>query len=599
VDFFDPLDAAGLLGAAPDRQLKWLNKHYPYCLSSIDGVRRARGELSGDRDNSGDQARWWLFARPRPEMRRMWRDQSHIVIVGRAATKIWNLSSIPRIDPQWGLPVAPSDVLNVLPSSGKTAFAVLQSALGELHVRRNSSTLKSDLRFSPEYALAGFPFPWPSQWSQDLRNPYPLPAPRDAQVRLDHASERLTEARNRLLTSPETLLPEVRPVPNDWGPTELYNRYDDSTFVAPGIAPLREAHVALLDAVLGAYAADATLTEAGPMFAVLRDEMVRDADHGWTFDRPWIDGSQRFVPKASFRRRIIEALLQANLDRWVQEIDLIAAQVAGVVANQPALAGKLQKGVDVNGLASALKGAPIQVHPEDAQAVLAAGVRRGEWVRFDHGPQVEFRWVGSATSAERRRVATEARKAQAKAEAEAEKLRRQSEAEEASRRAAQERARQPRAKPQKVQAPRPEPEGLLGLLAADDVDPHASDPVLALVVKTRDPLGKADILAASGVAEEDWERSRRRLDEDSTFVRLGTGRGTRYLGWTALLDHVEAAITAADQGAGALKGEVMAAMEARGVPVDDEVWKVAIRIVLESGRASKSGQAKGTRYHRT
>jgi hypothetical protein len=614
VDFYDVLKAAKLLDAAAEVQLGWLGEHYPYCLAAIADVRRARARLPDSPSNREHKARWWMFGSPRVEVRRHWASEDTIVVVGNAASKVWSMVALPKRDPKWDLQVCPSHALAVLPSSPKTAFAVLQSALGEIHVRRNSSTLKADLRFSPEFALAGFPFPWPSAWSEELHSPYPLPAPASAQAVLNAPAERLTELRNALLANPEERLPEVRPLPKDWGPTELYNRYDDSEFHTSAIHALRQTHVDLLDAVLGAYAADRSLPQAGSMFAAVRADMAREADAGWTFDRPWIDGSERYVPKVEYRRRIVEALLQANVERWAQEIALIGVKLALHLGRDAALAAKFEKGVSAEALSKALNGSVVPVHADDALAVLEAGVERREWVRIPLAEGDGFRWVGTLSKADRSKIALEAEKAlkvradaiakeeEAKAkrkkEAEAEAKRKEEVA--ASSKGAQGRGtgiskpkvgpRTSREKGEPAQAPP------VLLVPQRPADPYGGDRVLSLVAASKRPLSKSEILALAGLTEQDWVAAKHRIDSNADFVQVGDGRGARYVCWAVLLDLYVDAIREAGAGAAANKQQIFEKLQARGVPDDDGIWEIARKVLVDAGRVTTEGKARGTRY---
>jgi hypothetical protein len=141
-----------------------------------------------------------------------------------------------------------------------------------------------------------------------------------AEVALAPVAAQLLQVREELLLNPETHLPEVHPVPRDWGPTELYNRYDDSSFQAPGIEPLRKSHRDLLDAVLRQYG-----------WTDLADEMAAPPNLGWGFERPWIDRTERYVPVLRFREQMLERLMALNEQRYWEEIDLYVPHVVAVL----------------------------------------------------------------------------------------------------------------------------------------------------------------------------------------------------------------------------------------------------------------------------
>jgi hypothetical protein len=87
------------------------------------------------------------------------------------------------------------------------------------------------------------------------------------------------------------------------GPTDLYNLYDDPAESSPAIERLRALHRELLAAVLAAYG-------------------WSDLRPTWVFDRPWIDGTNRYVPSASDRRELIPRLAALAATRREAELAL-------------------------------------------------------------------------------------------------------------------------------------------------------------------------------------------------------------------------------------------------------------------------------------
>lgn len=120
--------------------------------------------------------------------------------------------------------------------------------------------------------------------------------------------------------------------------------------------------------------------------------------------------------------------------------------------------------------------------------------------------------------------------------------------------------------------------------------------VLKVVKKSATPLNKGEILALSETPEEEWSAARVALEESSDVVRLGTARGTRYIGWTALLRLIVEAIKKTDDGEGATKAAVVANLEERETQLDDDVWRQAVVQLIDAGRITKTGQARGTKY---
>ncbi|MCS3953123.1 hypothetical protein GGP83_003098 [Salinibacter ruber] len=136
---------------------------------------------------------------------------------------------------------------------------------------------------------------------------------------LANAISHLVEIRTNILKNPGSHGLTRRQI---GGPTDLYNLYDadpeadDAPTGAENLAieQLRQAHVDLLDAVLRAYGWDD-----------IADDLNRE---DWTFDRPWLDRTLRFVPPESVRAELFDRLDTLNSERFELEremmIDLIA-----------------------------------------------------------------------------------------------------------------------------------------------------------------------------------------------------------------------------------------------------------------------------------
>jgi len=77
------------------------------------------------------------------------------------------------------------------------------------------------------------------------------------------------------------------------GPTALYNAFDNPEDKRPAIEALRESHRVLEAAVLAEYG-------------------WSDLDQPWVFDRPWIDGTWRYVPNQEVRREYLRRIERLN-----------------------------------------------------------------------------------------------------------------------------------------------------------------------------------------------------------------------------------------------------------------------------------------------
>jgi hypothetical protein len=166
------------------------------------------------------------------------------------------------------------------------------------------------------------------------------------EAKLGPPIERIFGLREAFLTEPDThgLAGDLRP----GGPTDLYNLFDRPDVDASAIQELRAAHRALLDAVLAAYGWNATPK--------------------WTFERPWIDGTLRYVPDAATRAVFVERLAALNTERYTAELGDCAEHLAAVIP---------KTGVKTKKLDDALEAATVRLAADEQEAALEEAVRRG------------------------------------------------------------------------------------------------------------------------------------------------------------------------------------------------------------------------------
>ena len=132
--------------------------------------------------------------------------------------------------------------------------------------------------------------------------------------------------------------------------------------------------------------------------------------------------------------------------------------------------------------------------------------------------------------------------------------------------------------------------------SAPDAPPLAR--AIAAVLAAAAPLARADITKAADIDDTTWAAIRASLEASPDIVRMGTKRGTRYAS-NRVYDEliVEAVWTAdIDEGDGALTGHVTATFEQKWGPAEDNAWSAAIARLLKSGRVTKTGAKRGTRY---
>ena len=164
--------------------------------------------------------RWWLFWRPRPEMRAAISDLGRIALAPATSKRllfVWG-------DPEW----SPSHACYVFAIDDDYHFGVLSSLIHERWARANSSTLKGDLRYTPSTAFGTFPFPC-------------SPTP-DAKQRVETAARQIVAIRERHCSE------------QNIGLTKLYNLMDEG-----GVTDLKAAHAELDRAVAAAYGWDESI----------------------------------------------------------------------------------------------------------------------------------------------------------------------------------------------------------------------------------------------------------------------------------------------------------------------------------------------------
>jgi hypothetical protein len=316
-DTWEVLDQAGLADGSAEEQEQFLRDHHQEAFRQLTTQNPAtpdeppiyeqRRALSPGKDNDVHKLYWWMFGRPRTELRAAWQGLSAVVAFG-TTMKIWSPMVLLKTDPTTGLRICPMHNLIISPVDSMAWFGVVSSLLFEMTARRQCSTLKSDLRFTPTQVFPYFPMPWSPRIDPETHQitMFPVPEHEPAIERIKECAEQLLAWRGALLTEPEKH--GLDGVPSNWGPTELYNRYDDPDDERPAIEQLRQHHANLLVAVLSSY--------GWPEAA----EVEREA---WGFERPWIDRTVRFVPPESVRRRLVERLDALNHERYEEERRLL------------------------------------------------------------------------------------------------------------------------------------------------------------------------------------------------------------------------------------------------------------------------------------
>jgi hypothetical protein len=292
IDVYDALVIAGVSESPAREQEQWLADHMPTLYRELkQTVSPFREKLPDSYSNKKARSLWWQFANVRPGLRESWRNQEEILAIGGVG-KVFKAFVLKVRDPVTGCMISPTHQLCILPTVSSAVFGVLSSLLLETQVRRSCSSLETRLRFTPTQVFPYFPFPWKGQPTGNPNVAPVLNPPESVERRLGPSAKALLALRHELLTDPARhgLAPgEFR------GPTALYNAFDNPTETRTGILALRAAHRVLEAAVLAEYG-----------WSDLADEAR------WTFDRPWIDGTWRYVPNVETRRTYLARLAELN-----------------------------------------------------------------------------------------------------------------------------------------------------------------------------------------------------------------------------------------------------------------------------------------------
>lgn len=176
---------------------------------------------------------WWQFAWPRPDMRNAIAGLDRFIVCSLAGKRFFTAWQTRG--------TCPSNKVGVIAFQDDFMMGVLSSQAHDAWAWGWSSTLKSDLAYTPTSTFMTFPFPCPADVS--------------VRERVAAASRALHERRSAICHE------------RGIGLTRLYNLYDDGAF-----ADLRKLHKELDEAVVAAYGwPDSIAQESDELVSRLRD----------------------------------------------------------------------------------------------------------------------------------------------------------------------------------------------------------------------------------------------------------------------------------------------------------------------------------------
>ena len=323
IDFFEPLREADLGDASASQQRAFLEANYPVLFDQLQDrsphdteqacIYEQRKALSSSGSNDEHKEKWWLFGSVRQGLRLSWKS-STVVRAIPSVIKVWSPASLGKeIDiEEKNIRICPMHNLYVSGAIGIESWAVSSSFLFEMVTRRQCSSLETRLRFTPTNVFPYFPWPWEPKVEDGTLTIGSPPA--GMRASLETAAQNLLDLRTDILEHPEAHQLTRAQI---GGPTDLYNIYDSNPngdtaregADNASVERLRQAHVDLLNAVLHAYG-----------WSDLANQCTRT---DWTFDRPWLDRTERFVPPEPIRAELFERIDTLNSERYKQECALM------------------------------------------------------------------------------------------------------------------------------------------------------------------------------------------------------------------------------------------------------------------------------------
>jgi hypothetical protein len=223
---------------------------------------------------------WWQFWRVRAELYSQIKELSEVIVINCGACPHMAFASVPSR-------TIFAQTLAVFTLQRKESFCILQCRVHEVWARRESSSMKDDLRYTPSDCFETFPFPENFETDPSLES----------------SGRAYYEFRAALMAR------------NNEGLTKTYKRFHDPDERSPDLLRLRELHAAMDRAVLDAYG----WTDIRPTCEFLLDYEEDDEDEsgsggGRRRKKPW-----RYRWPDDVRDEVLARLLELNRQRAEQE----------------------------------------------------------------------------------------------------------------------------------------------------------------------------------------------------------------------------------------------------------------------------------------
>lgn len=245
-------------------------EQYPDLLDIVKNRVKPEREKLQNKGDRRDKKYWWRFARYRGEMRQAINSQEQ-VLVRSCVSELHSLAFVPN-------EYVFSHATVVFAFDDDYHFALLQSKIHELWLRKQASSLRTDTRYTPSTCFDTFPFP-KEEYRQMESGDWKLGEMPEHFTRAGRLGKRYRNHRSRVMSSREI------------GLTDTYNLFHDPECSDNDIEQLRELHSDMDQSILACYGWDDINPKHG-FYQSEREEQMR-----YTFSPP----SQREI-----RKRLLE-----------------------------------------------------------------------------------------------------------------------------------------------------------------------------------------------------------------------------------------------------------------------------------------------------
>ena len=248
-------------------------RQYPDLVRILEERVKPEREQLHNRDDQRDRQYWWRFARYRGDMRPAIASLRWVLVRTRhSELHLLAFASSECIF---------SDALVVFAFDDDYHFALLQSSVHEVWLRKQASSLRTDIRYTPTSCFDTFPFP-PEEYRRMTNGEWRLEEMSEAFQETARIGAEYHGHRRQIM-----LLRQI-------GLTKTYNLFHDPNCQDADIVRLRELHTAMDRAILACYGWD----DLDPEYGFYQNER----------------GQVRFAMSLEARQEVLRRLLNLNLE---------------------------------------------------------------------------------------------------------------------------------------------------------------------------------------------------------------------------------------------------------------------------------------------